>query len=167
MIRPMPHLVIPTPCARTVYYRKPALSSRRPRCPPRRLNPFCLTRLLSTTHKHTNTRHTPRQKRLKTDRRRFAQVFLGNRPTNSILFPKLTPRVLGSLIALYEHKIFTQGIIWNINSFDQWGVELGKQLAQGIQKELDTDAEVVSHDASTNGLINYYKTYHKQHGAKL
>jgi glucose-6-phosphate isomerase len=128
-------------------------------------------------------------------------VFLGNRPTNSILFPKLTPRVLGSLIALYEHKIFTQGIIWNINSFDQWGklflwlllvgsiphsarapahlcicvvapfhyegVELGKQLAQGIQKELETDDEVVSHDASTNGLINYYKTYHKQHGAKL
>jgi len=95
------------------------------------------------------------------------KVFLGNRPTNSILFPKLTPRVLGSLLALYEHKIFTQGIIWNVNSFDQWGVELGKQLAQGIQKELETDEEVASHDSSTNGLINYYKAYHKQHGAKL
>jgi len=96
------------------------------------------------------------------------KVFLGNRPTNSILFSKLTPRTLGSLIALYEHKIFTQGIIWNINSFDQWGVELGKQLAQGIQKELENNEEVTSHDASTNGLINYYKAHLKnQHGAKL
>jgi len=95
------------------------------------------------------------------------KVFLGNRPTNSILFPKLTPRILGSLIAMYEHKIFTQGIIWNINSFDQWGVELGKQLAQGIQKELVTDEEVTSHDSSTNGLINFYKTYHKRQGSKL
>ncbi|MBU1191351.1 MAG: glucose-6-phosphate isomerase [Gammaproteobacteria bacterium] len=85
------------------------------------------------------------------------KVFPGNRPTNSILYRKLTPRTLGSLIALYEHKIFAQGIIWNINSFDQWGVELGKQLAQGIYPELGQEAEVDTHDASTNGLINYYK----------
>jgi glucose-6-phosphate isomerase len=85
------------------------------------------------------------------------KVFPGNRPTNSILYRKLTPRTLGSLIALYEHKIFVQGIIWNINSFDQWGVELGKQLAQGIYPELGQEAEVNTHDASTNGLINYYK----------
>ncbi|MEM9445163.1 MAG: glucose-6-phosphate isomerase [Verrucomicrobiota bacterium] len=86
------------------------------------------------------------------------KVFEGNRPTNSILFQKLTPRVLGSLIAMYEHKIFVQGIIWNINSFDQWGVELGKQLAKVILPELLEEGEICSHDASTNGLINYYKT---------
>ncbi|QOV91973.1 glucose-6-phosphate isomerase [Humisphaera borealis] len=85
------------------------------------------------------------------------KVFQGNKPTNSILFKKLTPRTLGSLIALYEHKIFTQGVIWNINSFDQWGVELGKQLAKAILPELGGDAKVTTHDASTNGLINYYK----------
>jgi glucose-6-phosphate isomerase len=85
------------------------------------------------------------------------KVFPGNRPTNSILFQKLTPRTLGSLIALYEHKIFVQGIIWNINSFDQWGVELGKQLAKAILPELQSKGEVTSHDASTNGLINFYK----------
>jgi glucose-6-phosphate isomerase len=85
------------------------------------------------------------------------KVFEGNRPTNSILFPKLTPGVLGSLIALYEHKIFVQGIIWNINSYDQWGVELGKQLAKTILPELSAAGEVTSHDSSTNGLINYYK----------
>lgn len=85
------------------------------------------------------------------------KVFPGNRPTNSILYRRLTPRTLGSLIALYEHKIFVQGIIWNINSFDQWGVELGKQLAQSIFPELGQEAEVNTHDASTNGLINYYK----------
>ncbi|KAL6064692.1 Glucose-6-phosphate isomerase [Balamuthia mandrillaris] len=85
------------------------------------------------------------------------RVFPGNKPTNSILFTKLTPRSLGALIALYEHKIFTQGIIWNINSFDQWGVELGKQLAKAIQPELQGDEEVTSHDSSTNGLINYFK----------
>ena len=85
------------------------------------------------------------------------KVFTGNRPTNSILFPKLTPRVLGSLIAMYEHKIFVQGVIWNIFSFDQWGVELGKQLAKKILPELDGDEPVSSHDASTNGLINAYK----------
>jgi glucose-6-phosphate isomerase len=86
------------------------------------------------------------------------KVFEGNRPTNSIMFKKLTPRTLGSLIALYEHKIFVQGIIWNINSFDQWGVELGKQLAKAILPELKQPGTVSSHDSSTNGLINYYKT---------
>lgn len=85
------------------------------------------------------------------------KVFEGNKPTNSILFKKLTPKVLGSLIALYEHKIFVQGVIWNIFSFDQWGVELGKVLAKKILPELDGQAEVSSHDGSTNGLINMYK----------
>jgi glucose-6-phosphate isomerase len=87
------------------------------------------------------------------------KVFPGNKPTNSLLFYKLTPRSLGMLIALYEHKIFTQGIIWNINSFDQWGVELGKQLAKAILPELDDEHMVASHDSSTNGLINYYKSH--------
>jgi glucose-6-phosphate isomerase len=86
------------------------------------------------------------------------KVFTGNRPTNSILFKKLVPRTLGSLIALYEHKIFVQGVIWNINSFDQWGVELGKQLAKKILPELSQAGEVTGHDASTNGLIRYYKS---------
>jgi len=85
------------------------------------------------------------------------KVFMGNIPTNSILVKKLTPRVLGSLIAMYEHKIFVQGVIWNIYSFDQWGVELGKQLASAILPELEDDSEVTKHDASTNGLINAYK----------
>jgi len=85
------------------------------------------------------------------------KVFPGNRPTNSLIFRKLDPRTLGRLIALYEHKIFVQGIIWNVNSFDQWGVELGKQLAQVILPELDGEAPVASHDSSTNGLINYFK----------
>jgi glucose-6-phosphate isomerase len=85
------------------------------------------------------------------------KTFAGNKPTNSILFRKLTPRTLGSLIALYEHKIFTQGVVWNINSFDQWGVELGKQLAKAILPELKGTEPVSTHDASTNGLINYYK----------
>ncbi len=85
------------------------------------------------------------------------KTFPGNRPTNSFLYPKLTPAVLGSLIALYEHKIFTQGAIWDINSFDQWGVELGKQLAKVILPELKSNASVQSHDASTNGLINAIK----------
>ena len=87
------------------------------------------------------------------------KVFDGNRPTNSILLKKVTPFSLGSLIAIYEHKIFVQGIIWNIFSFDQWGVELGKQLAQKIQPELKDDAKVTSHDSSTNGLINQYKSW--------
>lgn len=85
------------------------------------------------------------------------KVFEGNRPTNSILFSKLTPRALGSLIAMYEHKIFVQGVIWNIFSFDQWGVELGKQLANKILPELGDDEQVDSHDSSTNGLINVFK----------
>jgi glucose-6-phosphate isomerase len=85
------------------------------------------------------------------------KVFKGNIPTNSILMKKLTPRTLGSLIALYEHKIFVQGIIWNIYSFDQWGVELGKQLANVVLPELEGDEPVTGHDASTNGLINAYK----------
>ena len=85
------------------------------------------------------------------------QVLPGNKPTTSILVPQITPRILGQLIALYEHKIFTQGIIWNINSFDQWGVELGKQLASAILSELKDEGEVTGHDSSTNGLINYYK----------
>jgi glucose-6-phosphate isomerase len=85
------------------------------------------------------------------------KIFEGNKPTNSILVDMITPRSLGSLIAMYEHKIFVQGIIWNINSFDQWGVELGKQLAKVILPELKNDEKVNSHDSSTNGLINYFK----------
>lgn len=85
------------------------------------------------------------------------KVFEGNRPTNSFLVKKITPRALGSLIAMYEHKIFVQGIIWNIYSFDQWGVELGKQLAKKILPELEDEKAVKSHDSSTNGLINNYK----------
>ncbi len=89
------------------------------------------------------------------------KVFPGNRPTNSLLFRKLTPHTLGRLIALYEHKIFTQGVIWRINSFDQWGVELGKQLAQAILPELQGETPVTGHDSSTNGLINHYKQQRK------
>jgi glucose-6-phosphate isomerase len=95
------------------------------------------------------------------------KVFSGNRPTNSILFPKLTPRALGLLIALYEHKIFTQGIIWNINSFDQWGVELGKQLAKAILPELEQDNLVTGHDCSTNALINHFNSYRATHDADI
>jgi len=87
------------------------------------------------------------------------KVFEGNRPTNSILIKQITPKTFGSLIALYEHKIFVQGIIWNIFSFDQWGVELGKQLAGQILPELESDQPVQSHDSSTNGLINQYKAW--------
>ena len=85
------------------------------------------------------------------------KAFSGNRPSTSFLFQKLTPRMLGKLVAMYEHKIFTQGIVWNIYSFDQWGVELGKQLAKKIEPELAGDAPVTTHDSSTNGLINRYK----------
>ncbi|MCF7958468.1 MAG: glucose-6-phosphate isomerase [Phycisphaerae bacterium] len=85
------------------------------------------------------------------------KVFSGNRPTNSILVKKITPRTLGSLVALYEHKIFVQGVLWNIFSFDQWGVELGKKLASEILPELAGDDEVAGHDSSTNGLINAFK----------
>ena len=90
-----------------------------------------------------------------------AKTFTGNRPTNSFLFRQLTPATLGALIAFYEHKIFTQGVIWNINSFDQMGVELGKQLASAILPRLGGDAGPVrddgAHDASTTGLIRYYR----------
>jgi glucose-6-phosphate isomerase len=89
------------------------------------------------------------------------RVFKGNRPTNSILAKKMTPRTLGSLIAMYEHKIFAQGVIWNVFSFDQWGVELGKQLASRILPELKEEKESTSHDASTNGLINTFKGFRK------
>nr|XP_023675777.1 glucose-6-phosphate isomerase-like [Paramormyrops kingsleyae] len=88
------------------------------------------------------------------------KVFQGNKPTNSIVFKKLTPFTLGALIAMYEHKIFVQGVMWEINSFDQWGVELGKQLAKKIEAELKDTAEVTSHDSSTNGLINFIKKNH-------
>ncbi len=90
------------------------------------------------------------------------KIFPGNKPTNSIIFRELSPKTLGSLIAIYEHKIFVQGVIWNIFSFDQWGVELGKQLAKKILPELEGDKPVYSHDGSTNNLINYYKRLRKQ-----
>ena len=85
------------------------------------------------------------------------KVFPGNKPTNSLLYPKLTPSILGMLIALYEHKIFVQGIIWQINSFDQWGVELGKQLATVIQEELDSQEIAQDHDSSTVGLLTFFQ----------
>jgi glucose-6-phosphate isomerase len=88
------------------------------------------------------------------------KTFPGNRPTTSIVFDKLTPRTLGMLIAMYEHKIFVQGIVWDIFSFDQWGVELGKQLAKKIEPELEAKGPVTSHDASTNALINRYKRHY-------
>ncbi len=86
------------------------------------------------------------------------RVFAGNRPSNTFLLKKVTPETLGKLIAFYEHKVFVQGIIWRINSFDQWGVELGKQLAKKILPELETDGKINSHDNSTNALINHIKT---------
>jgi len=89
------------------------------------------------------------------------RIFPGNRPSNSILFQKLLPETLGALIAMYEHKIFVQSVIWDLNAFDQWGVELGKQLARKILPELILDDEVESHDSSTNGLINDYKSRRK------
>jgi glucose-6-phosphate isomerase len=88
------------------------------------------------------------------------KTFAGNRPTSSIVFDKLTPRTLGLLVAMYEHKIFVQGVVWDIVSFDQWGVELGKQLAKKIEPELTSRGLVSSHDASTNALINRYKTHY-------
>jgi glucose-6-phosphate isomerase len=92
-----------------------------------------------------------------TDHQNPYRVFEGNRPSNSFLIKKITPYTLGQLIAFYEHKIFVQGIIWNIYSFDQWGVELGKVLANKILPELQNNELVTSHDSSTNGLINHYK----------
>jgi glucose-6-phosphate isomerase len=86
------------------------------------------------------------------------RVFEGNRPSNTILAEKLTPETLGKLVALYEHSVFTQGAIWNIDSFDQWGVELGKVLAQRIIPELENITEPqLGHDSSTNNLIRYYR----------
>ena len=93
-----------------------------------------------------------------------AKTFPGNRPTNSFLYSRLTPHVLGMLIALYEHKIFTQSVIWGINAFDQMGVELGKQLAKKVLPELNGEEIVTSHDASTNGLINVIRTMQKPQG---
>ena len=90
------------------------------------------------------------------------KVFEGNRPTNTILMKKVTPYSLGALIAMYEHKIFTQGVIWNVYSFDQWGVELGKHLAGRILPELQNDERVTTHDSSTNGLINRYKAWREK-----
>lgn len=91
-----------------------------------------------------------------------SKVFEGNRPSNSILFPLMTPRTLGALIALYEHKIFTQGVIWGINSFDQMGVELGKVLAKNILSQLNDPSDVTGHDSSTTGLIHYYQKHRKE-----
>jgi glucose-6-phosphate isomerase len=88
-----------------------------------------------------------------------AKTFTGNRPSNTFFFPKLTPAMLGMLIALYEHKIFTQGVIWQINSFDQMGVELGKVLAKAIEPELTAATPATDHDSSTNGLINYFRNF--------
>jgi glucose-6-phosphate isomerase len=87
------------------------------------------------------------------------KIFPGNRPTNTIVLDELDPFNLGSLIALYEHKVFVQGVVWNINSFDQWGVELGKQLAKAILPEFESEAPVEGHDASTNALINRYRQF--------
>src|SRR6185437_5904793 len=87
-----------------------------------------------------------------------ARTFAGNRPTTTILAPKLTPRVLGELVALYEHSVLTQGVVWGIDSFDQWGVELGKVLAKRIEPELTAEAEPgLGHDRSTNALIRRYR----------
>jgi glucose-6-phosphate isomerase len=91
------------------------------------------------------------------------KVFEGDRPTNSLLFRRLDPATLGKLIALYEHKIFTQGVLWNVNSFDQWGVELGKQLARVILTELARSEPTASHDSSTSGLINHVKALRAAH----
>jgi glucose-6-phosphate isomerase len=86
------------------------------------------------------------------------RVFEGNRPSNTIMADKLTPAILGKLVALYEHSVFTQGVIWNIDSFDQWGVELGKVLAQRIIPELESKTNpTLTHDSSTNWLINRYR----------
>ena len=81
------------------------------------------------------------------------KTFTGNRPSNSLLFDKLTPKAFGSLIALYEHKVFVQGVIWGVDSFDQWGVELGKQLAKNILPEITDKNKELNHDCSTNALI--------------
>jgi len=87
------------------------------------------------------------------------KVFKGNNPSNSIIVKELTPKALGKLIAMYEHKVFVQGVILNVFSFDQWGVELGKNLAKNILPELLNEQEINNHDSSTNGLINAFKTF--------
>jgi glucose-6-phosphate isomerase len=93
------------------------------------------------------------------------RVFHGNHPTNTILAPALTPHVLGQLIALYEHKVFTQGVIWDVNSFDQWGVELGKALATRIEPELTSHTPPeLGHDSSTNALIERYRSARGRNG---
>ncbi len=92
------------------------------------------------------------------DKLAMAKTFPGNKPSNSFLYQSLDPKTLGSLIALYEHKVFVQGTVWNINSFDQMGVELGKQLAKTVLKDMTDDTPVTAHDSSTNGLLNYYKS---------
>jgi glucose-6-phosphate isomerase len=95
------------------------------------------------------------------------KTFPGNRPSTTILAERLTPRVLGSLVALYEHAVFTQGAIWDVNPFDQWGVELGKQLAQRIIGELESAAEpALRHDSSTNALIRRYRARRRQPGER-
>ncbi|NTW37891.1 MAG: hypothetical protein HGB17_17665 [Syntrophobacteraceae bacterium] len=119
---------------------------------PPKTNPRIPSRLLGI-----NGRGNVQRVKREMEKLAIHKTFPGNRPTNSFLYPKLTPAVLGSLIALYEHKIFTQGAIWDVNSFDQWGVELGKQLAKVILPELKGDELVDAHDASTNGLINAIK----------
>jgi len=91
-----------------------------------------------------------------------SKVFEGNRPSNSIMFPLMTPSTLGALIAMYEHKIFVQGMVWGINSFDQMGVELGKALAKKILPQLGNPEDVTGHDSSTTGLIHYYQKYRKE-----
>jgi glucose-6-phosphate isomerase len=89
------------------------------------------------------------------------KVFPGNRPSTTIMYRKLGPRTLGRLLALYEHRVFTMGAVWHINSFDQWGVELGKQLANAVAKDLATTGETTSHDSSTNHLIKLAKPNNK------
>jgi glucose-6-phosphate isomerase len=84
------------------------------------------------------------------------KVFPGNRPSNTLMYPKLTPQILGSLVALYEHKVFVQGTVWNVNSFDQWGVELGKQLAKALLPKVQGSARNEGNDASTKGLLAHY-----------
>jgi glucose-6-phosphate isomerase len=88
-----------------------------------------------------------------------AKTFTGNRPTNTFFYQKLDPETLGALLALYEHKIFVQGVVWHINSFDQMGVELGKQLASAILPELKGKTPAAGHDSSTSGLIRYYREH--------
>jgi len=90
------------------------------------------------------------------------KTFPGNRPSSMIMAPRLTPFVLGQLIALYEHRTFTQGVVWGVNSFDQWGVELGKVLAKAIIPELEDGSAELSHDSSTNALISAYRAHHNR-----